>query len=406
MFNLSNSLTPIQRVQKAVVAIMHNKRYRALSGVLMVGSRSIATSMNGRPNPTAMTNGRDEVYNPDFVNSLTDSELRFLVLHESYHKLYRHLVIWLWMYKRHAEAANIACDHVINIKLVDDNVDGFATMTGPLASGCFDDKYRGWDSARVFQDLMKNATKVGGGGGGEPGGEGFDSHDWDGAQEMSADDKQALAREIDGAIRQGALMAGKTGSGGDRDFDELLQPKVDWRTAMRAFVTATCSGADYTTWRKPNRRYVGEGIYMPSGVTETVKEVAIGVDASGSTYAPGVLTAFMSEVKGILESVRPEKVHLIYWDTEVCGHETYNLADLDNIMTSTKPKGGGGTAVECVPKFMAENDIRPQAVIVLTDGHLGGSWGAWLCPVLWCILDNNGARPDNGTAIHIEQHDM
>ena len=43
-----------------------------------------------------------------------------------------------------------AMDFVINVKLRDDNKDGFATMTGELASGCYDEKYRGMDTAEVY----------------------------------------------------------------------------------------------------------------------------------------------------------------------------------------------------------------------------------------------------------------
>jgi len=84
-------------------------------------------------------------------------------------------------------------------------------------------------------------------------------HDWDGAQDMPDADKQALAREIDEAVRQGALMAGKTGSGGDRSLDDLMQPQVDWRTALRDFITTTCAGSDFSTWKRPNRRFIGGG---------------------------------------------------------------------------------------------------------------------------------------------------
>ena len=53
---------------------------------------------------------------------------------------------------------------------------------------------------------------------------------------LTADEQRELAREIDEAVRQGALVAGKLGSGGDRDLAELLQPQVDWREALREFV--------------------------------------------------------------------------------------------------------------------------------------------------------------------------
>ena len=400
-----SKLTPEQRLEKAVIAIMANPKYMALSGVLMIGSRKIDDNV-----PTACTNGRDEKYGRAFVESLKDKELRFLVLHEVYHKLYRHLTTWQWMYKENPQAANQACDYVINIKLVDDNKDGFATMTGPLKMGCLDDKYRGWDSAMVYADLKKegggNDGKAadgeggdGAGGGGEGGG-GFDEHDWDDAKAMSDAERDDLAREIDEAVRQGALAAGKTGSGGARMFDELLQPQQDWREVLREFISSTCTGRDYSTWQRPSRRYIGAGYYMPSGISESIGELVVAPDMSGS-IGQREITRMLSEVKSIAETVHPEAVRLLYWDTKVCADERYEGAELDTMIASTKPAGGGGTMVECVPEYMTKEGIKAQCAIVFTDGYLGGSWGQWNCPVLWVIVDNKNCNPPFGTTVHV-----
>lgn len=406
MFMSGNKLTAEQRMQKAIIDIMANRKYVALAGILMIGNRSIEN--DEAKCPTAYTNGRDEVYGRKFVDSLNDPELRFLVLHEVYHKLYRHLTTWRWMFDENQQAANMACDYVINIKLVDDNKDGFATMTGPLTNGCLDEKYRDWDSARVFKDIKDKAQKNGGKGGkgGKSGGTGFDEHGWDDAKEMTSQEKQELAREIDEAIRQGALMAGKTGSGSDRSFEELLEPQVDWREVLREFVKTTCAGTDFSTWRRPNRRYIGANIYLPSGISEQVGDIVIAPDTSGSTFAPGVLPAFISEAKAICDMVKPERVHIIYWDTAVCQAEVYTRDELDNMVHTTKPKGGGGTSVSCVGEYMRDKNINPQAVVVLTDGYLGGDWGSWTCPVLWCVIDNKSAVPPNGKVVHIKTADF
>jgi predicted metal-dependent peptidase len=400
MFMLGKSLTAEQRLQKAVIDIMANPKYVALAGVLMIGGRRVED--DEAKCPTAYTNGRDEVYGRAFVDSLNDAQLRFLVLHEVYHKLYRHLTTWRWMYDENAQAANQACDFVINCKLVDDNADGFAKMDGPLVKGCYDKKYVGWDSAQVYSDLKKNG---GGKGQGQGEGTGFDDHGWDDAQEMTTQEKQALAREIDEAIRQGALIAGKVGSGGDRDLQALLAPQIDWREVLRDFVTATCAGSDYSTWRKPNRRYIGAGMYMPSGISETIGEIIVAIDTSGSIGGPQ-LSAFLSEVKSVADTVHPEAIRVLYWDTEVCGDERYVGEETANLVQSTKPKGGGGTTVECVPRYIQDKQLKAQCVIVLTDGYLGGSWGEWQHPVLWAILDNKSAVPSVGQAVHIKGSDM
>ena len=159
---MMKELTPAQRVQKATVDIMAKDRYVALAGILMIGTKTVET--NATKCPTAYTDGKNVVFGADFIEGLNDAELRFLVLHEEYHKLYRHLTTWRWMYKENPQLANMACDYVINCKLYDDNEsDKFATMTGELKKGCLNEKYRGWDAAQVFHDLKKNPPPQGGG---------------------------------------------------------------------------------------------------------------------------------------------------------------------------------------------------------------------------------------------------
>ena len=214
-----------------------------------------------------------------------------------------------------------------------------------------------------------------------------------------------MAREIDEAIRQGAMLAGKVGSGGDRDFEALLTPQVDWREVLRDFITSTCAGTDYSTWRKPNRRYIGAGMYMPSGISEQIGELVVAIDTSGSIGGPQLAT-FLTEIKAVADTVHPEAIRVLYWDTAVCGDERYVGEETATLVQSTKPKGGGGTMVECVPQYIQDEQIKAQAVIVLTDGYLGGSWGNWHHPVLWAILDNKSAQPDNGKTVHLNSNEL
>ena len=229
----------------------------------------------------------------------------------------------------------------------------------------------------------------------------MDKHDWAGAGKLTDEQKKNLERAVQEAAQQGALLAGKTGSGGNRMLDDVLDSKVDWREVLREFVTTTCTGSDYSTWARPNRRYWGAGIYLPSGVSEKVDELVIAIDTSGSIDGR-MISQFMGEVSGICESVKPAAVRILYWDTEVCGDEVYADDQIPNIIHSTKPVGGGGTRVSCVSDYMSRQGISPQAVIVLTDGYLGSDWGTWTVPVLWCIIDNASRTAPNGTTVHVE----
>jgi len=72
------------------------------------------------------------------------------------------------------------------------------------------------------------------------------------------------------------------------------------------------------------------------------------------------------------------------------------------LVESTKPAGGGGTDPACVPKYLKANQIKPECVVMLTDGYVFGSWGEWDCPVLWCIVGGNKAQPPVGAAIYVD----
>ena len=394
-----------RKLQKAKITLMRNPKFALLQGVMMVGRTSVVDNI-----PTACTNGRDEKYGRKFVADLSDKELAFVVAHEVSHKMYRHLTTWKKLHDEDANRANQACDYVINymLKELDPNEDVIAMpkfKDGPLKGermGLYDPQYKGMNSKQVF-DLLKQKQDEGGGGGGG-GGDTLDDHDWDGAREMTEAEKKDLEREIDQAIRQG-LMAhekahGKGAGGIGREIEEHLEPKINWREELREYVKATCHNKDTSSWRRVNRRYLSGGVYMPSMIGEKVGHIVVGIDTSGSIGGKE-LDEFLAEVKGVAEEVSPEAVDLIYWDGEVAGHEKYEGAQVSNIVSSTKPCGGGGTDPSCVSKYLRDENIKPECIIVLTDGYVP-NWGSeWTAPTMWVVVGGNDAIADNGKTIHI-----
>ena len=395
-----------RRLQKAKISLMRNERFALFSGILMIGRTSIDDNV-----PTACTNGRDERYGRVFVKKLKDPELAFVVMHEGMHKCYRHLSTWRKLYDENPILANAACDYVINLQLRDldpeERVIAMPKYREGEKQGQFmglvDEKYRGMNAKQVF-DLLKQ--EHGGGGGGGGGGDGFDEHDWEGAKGLSEEDKKKLERDIDQAVRQGLMahqkIAGKGTGGLSRDMQDLLEPKIDWREVLREFVKSTCRARDTSSWRRPNRRYLSTDVYMPSMIGERVGHLVIGVDTSGS-IGNDELRDFLSEVKGIAEEVNPEKVDLLYWGHTVEGHEEYSEADVPNIVSSTKPVGGGGTAPSCVSQYIKEKKLEPECIIILTDGYVGNDWGSeWNAPLLWVITGGNRVMAEHGKTIHVE----
>jgi predicted metal-dependent peptidase len=423
MLMIGATLTAEQRLSKAVTAIIASTRYRALVGVMMMGTKSITDTPD---NTTARTDGVNETYDKTFVELLIDAELRFLALHENRHKLYKHLLIWQPLFKEDAATANMACDYVINLEIVDENKDGFAVMPrwtqahidrlDPaqqtlLAAqgikvgdnmGLINERYRGMSTKQVYDMLRKeNKDKGDGSGAGVPS---MDSHDWEAAQSLTPEEVKQMERDIDTAVRQGALGAGKTGADVPRSMLELLQPKVDRREVLREFMTEHVTGRDYTTWARPNRRFLSSGIYMPSLLSAAVGELAFCVDTSYSV-TDQELASQLGEVVALCVALKPKCVHILYWGSTVVRHEKYGAHDtpIEQMAASTNPRGGGGTVPSCVPKYMKDNNITPACAVVLTDGEFfGGNCGQWDMPVLWMITTNAPA-PSVGKTIRVSE---
>ena len=394
-------LTAEQRIEKCHVKLMRHKQFCLFSGLFMVGTVTVDETT-----PTARTNGVNVSYGRAFVESLNDKQLAFLILHENMHKAYRHLQVWEKLWKKNAQLANMACDYVINLQIRDYDPSGndveMPTDANGEALGLIDEKYRGMDAHQVFLLLEKEQEQQGGSGGG---GQGMDEHDWENAQEGTPEEQEQVAKEIEGALRQGAILAGKMGGNVSREMQDLLTPKVNWKDALRDFVKTSTQGKDQTTWRRLHKRYIGMDIIMPSTYDEKVGSIVVAVDTSGS-IGNAELAQFLSEVKCICDEVSPEKIDLLYWDTNVAGHETYMGAELASLTETTQAKGGGGTSPECVPHYMKKESLNPECVIMLTDGYIDrqdpNDWQIGK-PIMWCIKGNPHFNVDVvGKVVHVE----
>lgn len=398
---MATKLSVEQLIQKDHVALMKDPKYCLYSGIIMIGKTEVRDDV-----PTACTDGRNTYYGREYLGKLASNKRKGVILHENLHKAFRHTTVWKHLYKENATLANMACDYVINLMIMDGDNNFVSLPEGAL----LDPKYAGLDAGTVYRMLKEEAK----GGtikvktvGDQEGkdvpvisvGNGLDEHDWEGAEGMSNEEKETLAKDIDQALRQGAILAGKMSANVPREISEVLQAKVDWREALREFVTSFCMDKDESTWRRPSRRWIGQDVYMPSMIGESVGRIVVGIDMSGSIGTEEV-GQFLGEVQQICERVKPEGIDLLYWDTRVCQHEKYEQDQLDNLVSSTKPRGGGGTDPQCIVDYMNDKKIKAECAVILTDGYVS-SWGdGWSCPTLWGITTD--VTSEIGKTVHID----
>jgi predicted metal-dependent peptidase len=80
------------------------------------------------------------------------------------------------------------------------------------------------------------------------------------------------------------------------------------------------------------------------------------------------MTAFASELKSLIEAVKPEQCVVAYVGDYVEGFQIFENGEFE--VDAMRVKGGGGTDLEGIYRWIDENGHDDtQAVIFLTDGY-------------------------------------
>ena len=376
------------RLKKAHIALMKHKDTALYSGVVLMGTSKVVDNC-----PTAYTDGVNKRYGRKFMEGLPDPELTALVLHENLHVALNHMGRFKQKFEENPQLMNVAADYVVNdiIVSISNNDSNFIKLP---ECGLYEAKYHNWSVNEVYKDLKKQQeeqqeqvsqgydSSTGKTGDDDDAGQTnvndlkpLDEHDFGQAKEMSPQELKELSGKIDDALREGQILAGKLGGKTPRSIDELLKPKVDWKAELREFISSSVKGNDEYTWRKFNKRLIANDIYMPSMENESIGELVVAIDTSGS-IGTKELTEFATELVAICDTVTPEKIRVIWWDYDVHGEQSFNVETYSNIAKLLKPKGGGGTRLSCVSDYIVKENINAEAVIVFTDGYLE-------CDVRW-----------------------
>ena len=404
------------KLKKVHIKLMKHPETCLFSGVLLMGESSVDVGI-----PTAYTDGLNKRYGKEFIEKLSLAELGGLVLHENGHVMLKHIPRHKDLIKQNPRLANVAMDFVINDIITEIGKKAPDLVKLPKG-GLYDPKYHNWSVRQVWDDLMKRMQQEqqqqpGKAGQGSSGGvsgntsgsdsvsdmQPLDEHDIETTETMSGEQSEELSKEIDEAISQGSIIAGRFGAKIPRVIKEVLAPVIDWREELREFVSAATAGRDDLTWAKLNRRRLVDDLFMPSIESENIYEGVIANDTSGS-IGDALLSMVGGEIASICDTCKPERMRVLWWDTMVHGEQVFE-GDFSGIAELLKPMGGGGTRVSCVSNYIMENNVEPQFLIVFTDGHVEQNIDWQLtCPVLWLLPPNHNRdfQPPVGRKIVIQ----
>jgi predicted metal-dependent peptidase len=343
---------------------------------------------------TIAVDGRELRYNPWFVTDLETEELVGVLAHEAMHCALAHMScrgtrdIVLW---------NIACDLAINPLLLDAgiNLPDCRLMPG---EGTFSNLPVGKSAEEYFATLIKG--KDDGDGSEGPGGE-MASQDPGGCGQVTdaAPGDLAIAKVSEAEWKVALVQAQRAASGRgelpeglDRAVEHRVNPPTDWRSLLREFVASHAKN-DYS-WVRPNRRFVGQGIYLPGLHSEELGDVVLAVDTSGSIDEK-TLGTFAQEINAVLAAYDCS-LTVLYHDTLVQRVQSWTSADGP---LTLEPVGGGGTSHVCVFDWIEHSGGMPACVVCLTDLETEFPDAPPALPVLWAVVGQSRASPPFGQVV-------
>jgi len=355
--------------------------------------------------PTAATDGKHLYFNEEFLESLSDPELDFLICHEVMHCVYEHM---FRCRSRDKALFNAAADFVINLEITEQGIGKMPEV------GLLDHKYKGLATEEVYELLYNEQQEKGSqgyttldvhiepntSGEGEDGSEGEGDGAINGPIAISKEEASQIKEEIKHAVIEAAKAAGasNTPGGVKRLLKDLLEPEMDWRELLQMQIDSAFK-SDFTFSRPSRKSSSLGGIILPAMDTDQMVKVAVAIDTSGS-IGDDMLRDFLSEVVGIMDQHADFEIKLWFFDTKAYTVHTYTPDNMTE-MLDVEIEGKGGTDFMCNWDMLKEMDYVPERLIVFTDGYPFGSWGDEnYCDTIFLIHGNPEATAPFGMTLH------
>lgn len=364
---------------------------------------------------TTATDARAMYYNPQYIESLSLEQTKFILAHEALHCALSHFNRRQHRVKRRWD---VACDYAVNPLLLADGLEPppgalimpmYDGMTAEEIYPCIKDN----DAEDTLDQHIYDDDSTGDGeshGSRGPKSEGGGNQtkpprdqNSDGAGRGDTDPKAAAApndaggaqpppplspaereqlgvqwqQRLAGAAQQ-AIQAGKLGGAMARLVDHLLQPQLPWRMLLARYMSATAR-TDYS-FQRPSRR---EGTAILPSLHSKNIDIAVVLDTSGSISGEE-MREFVTEVNAIKASINA-RITLHACDAALAQAGPWVYEPWEEVRLPEKLAGGGGT--DFTPAFAwAEGlDRQPDLLLYFTDAKGQFPRAAPAFPVLWLV---------------------
>lgn len=348
------------------------------------------------------TDGSTIFYNREYMESLTESERNFYLLHQLYHCIFMHPTR---MVNKDSKIANIAADYLVNyyINMEKEEFRRNQIMISPpkdalmvesredkelLEKLSFEQLY---DIIYKQSKKQKDNTQTDDNSDGQGGGVIGQNIDFDNVREdiMRPQNVQKTSSNMRRIIQESIITNKMQGNKtmGDmpgnllRRIEELIGTRLPWHKYLRRYLSNIAS--DDLSFDTPDKNHIYRDLILP-GVyedEEKLEDILFVIDTSGS-ISDDDLNNFMSQAFSICKDFNATG-KVIFFDSIV--QDVFEI-DKDNFKKA-RPAGGEGTNVDSALSYIRDEHLKYICVVVLTDGYFPRP-NVLIRNVIWCLTED------------------
>ncbi|WXT99795.1 MAG: hypothetical protein Ctma_0499 [Catillopecten margaritatus gill symbiont] len=355
---------------------------------------------------TSATDAKSFYYNPEFIDSLNNHQIKFVLIHEALHCALTHFAR---RGNRVKHKWDLACDFAINPLLVKEgfhppiDVPIFRQYEGMIAEEIYpmidDNLDQEPMDQHLYDDQANDDSKESEGGMREddlqkekepennPNSK-SDNQQGKGAPQLAQqppilkpDEVEQLATQWQKNLASSAQLAqqaGKLNGEFSKLIDFFLQPQVSWQSLLAQYMTNFAR--DDFSYTRPSRRS-GDAI-LPSLKSQQV-DITIAIDTSGSISQEEV-NEFISEVDAIKSNLRAS-ITLLACDDTLSPQCPWRFEAWNELQFPTSLGGGKGTNFTPVFNHINTQDTPCDVLIYFTDAKGIFPDTKPTYPVMWLV---------------------
>lgn len=382
--------------------------------------------------PAFSTNGKYLFFNHEYVNTLTNPEICYILIHEVLHIVLLHT---MRLGNRDPQLANVAMDYAINPLITENLIPGIIEEPeGALIDPRFVEN--DWDRDRTTMitktlefekiydileqerpeqpsesggDEQESKSGSGSGGGSDDKSDGKSDKSGNGSGDASDQDSdedpedmisedpfggvtqcdESEVQEIREAIQSANFAANQRGTGSssiDAALEEVQCPRKDWRDFIDETITTAFNARDYDR-RSFNRRLLPCPVFAPAQRGAGLDHAVIVYDSSGSV-SDNIMQNAWQHTKGLLEQFDTRRVTIIHNDWSIQLIEEFTGQDLPEKLQRVC---SGGTRFTNAFAHVDDEGWRPDVLIYFTDLECGEYPDTPQYPVIWATEAEPGS---------------